>query len=235
MASKYFSLMCRAEQFCLTPATVVHLHVVEGRLRHRGSAQCPRGRTTASPPSRCPHAPHASSRFIFPTTRLGGESQFSDFLDGLGPAQIVGRQTLATPPMGESSQGQGEWGNGSHAAERVSSAGALRDAMQAAERSPHSGFCASEEESACTPQSLPQQRGKGFQPFSASRPAAAFPAHSLPRITTHSPTLSPPTVCPAVLSARHKMVNKNHHGIDIHGVCSITDYLWDLGQVTSLL
>lgn len=40
--------------------------------------------------------------FIFPTTRLGPESQFSDFLDGLGPAQIVGRQTLATPPMGES-------------------------------------------------------------------------------------------------------------------------------------
>lgn len=41
------------------------------------------------------------NRFIFPTTRLGPESQFSDFLDGLGPAQIVGRQTLATPPMGE--------------------------------------------------------------------------------------------------------------------------------------
>lgn len=39
--------------------------------------------------------------FIFPTTRLGAESQFSDFLDGLGPAQIVGRQTLATPPMGD--------------------------------------------------------------------------------------------------------------------------------------
>lgn len=41
-----------------------------------------------------------SLRFVFPTTRLGPESQFSDFLDGLGPAQIVGRQTLATPPMG---------------------------------------------------------------------------------------------------------------------------------------
>lgn len=40
-------------------------------------------------------------RFIFPTTRLGAESHFSHFLDGLGPAQIVGRQTLATPPMGE--------------------------------------------------------------------------------------------------------------------------------------
>lgn len=43
-----------------------------------------------------------SHRFVFPTTRLGPESQFSDFLDGLGPAQIVGRQTLATPPMGKS-------------------------------------------------------------------------------------------------------------------------------------
>lgn len=42
-----------------------------------------------------------SLRFVFPTTRLGPESQFSDFLDGLGPAQIVGRQTLATPPMGK--------------------------------------------------------------------------------------------------------------------------------------
>lgn len=50
-------------------------------------------------------------RFIFPTTRLGAESQFSDFLDGLGPGQLVGRQTLATPPMGEC---WGDWG-GVHA------------------------------------------------------------------------------------------------------------------------
>ncbi|NWY47691.1 RIMS3 protein, partial [Sylvia atricapilla] len=42
-----------------------------------------------------------SREFIFPTTRLGAESQFSDFLDGLGPGQLVGRQTLATPPMGD--------------------------------------------------------------------------------------------------------------------------------------
>ncbi|MGH0173953.1 UNVERIFIED_CONTAM: hypothetical protein FKN15_067140 [Acipenser sinensis] len=58
-------------------------------------------------PSAQPGSPHLalwpqkSSRFIFPTTRLGAESQFSDFLDGLGPAQIVGRQTLATYPMGD--------------------------------------------------------------------------------------------------------------------------------------
>lgn len=38
---------------------------------------------------------------IFPGVRLSSDAQFSDFLDGLGPAQLVGRQTLATPPMGE--------------------------------------------------------------------------------------------------------------------------------------
>ncbi|KAJ3610709.1 hypothetical protein NHX12_022801 [Muraenolepis orangiensis] len=30
---------------------------------------------------------------------LGADSKFSDFLDGLGPGQLVGRQTLATPAM----------------------------------------------------------------------------------------------------------------------------------------
>jgi len=39
---------------------------------------------------------------IFSGMRLGADSQFSDFLDGLGPAQLVGRQTLATPAMGKS-------------------------------------------------------------------------------------------------------------------------------------
>lgn len=33
--------------------------------------------------------------------RLAADSQISDFLDGLGPAQLVGRQTLATPSMGK--------------------------------------------------------------------------------------------------------------------------------------
>ncbi|XP_030636459.1 LOW QUALITY PROTEIN: regulating synaptic membrane exocytosis protein 1 [Chanos chanos] len=36
---------------------------------------------------------------IFPAVRV--EAQFSDFLDGLGPAQLVGRQTLATPAIGD--------------------------------------------------------------------------------------------------------------------------------------
>lgn len=38
---------------------------------------------------------------IFSGMRLGADSQFSDFLDGLGPGQLVGRQTLATPAMGK--------------------------------------------------------------------------------------------------------------------------------------
>lgn len=37
---------------------------------------------------------------IFSGVNLGAGSQFSDFLDGLGPAQLVGRQTLATPAIG---------------------------------------------------------------------------------------------------------------------------------------
>lgn len=41
-----------------------------------------------------------ANSLIFPGVRLGADSQFSDFLDGLGPAQLVGRQTLATPAMG---------------------------------------------------------------------------------------------------------------------------------------
>ncbi|XP_051240757.1 regulating synaptic membrane exocytosis protein 1 isoform X11 [Dicentrarchus labrax] len=37
----------------------------------------------------------------FSGVNLGASSQFSDFLDGLGPAQLVGRQTLATPAIGD--------------------------------------------------------------------------------------------------------------------------------------
>ncbi|MBN3294268.1 SAMH1 triphosphohydrolase, partial [Polypterus senegalus] len=43
----------------------------------------------------------SSHHLIFSGVRLGADSQFSDFLDGLGPAQLVGRQTLATPAMGD--------------------------------------------------------------------------------------------------------------------------------------
>ncbi|XP_075952709.1 regulating synaptic membrane exocytosis protein 2 isoform X7 [Anarhichas minor] len=43
----------------------------------------------------------SEGNLIFPGIRLSSDAQFSDFLDGLGPAQLVGRQTLATPPMGD--------------------------------------------------------------------------------------------------------------------------------------
>ncbi|XP_042179511.1 regulating synaptic membrane exocytosis protein 2-like isoform X5 [Oncorhynchus tshawytscha] len=43
----------------------------------------------------------SEGNLIFSGMRLGVDSQFSDFLDGLGPAQLVGRQTLATPAMGD--------------------------------------------------------------------------------------------------------------------------------------
>ncbi|XP_067389863.1 regulating synaptic membrane exocytosis protein 3 [Emydura macquarii macquarii] len=65
-------------------------------MRHRITRQGSRESTDGSTNSNS-----SDGTFIFPMTRLGAESQFSDFLDGLGPAQIVGRQTLATPPMGD--------------------------------------------------------------------------------------------------------------------------------------
>ncbi|XP_046733489.1 regulating synaptic membrane exocytosis protein 2 isoform X11 [Silurus meridionalis] len=43
----------------------------------------------------------SEGNLIFPGVRLSADSQFSDFLDGLGPAQLVGRQTLATPSIGD--------------------------------------------------------------------------------------------------------------------------------------
>ncbi|XP_071410123.1 regulating synaptic membrane exocytosis protein 2 isoform X18 [Pithys albifrons albifrons] len=43
----------------------------------------------------------SEGNLIFPGVRLAADSQFSDFLDGIGPAQLVGRQTLATPSMGD--------------------------------------------------------------------------------------------------------------------------------------
>ncbi|KAL4842577.1 hypothetical protein H8958_013389 [Nasalis larvatus] len=43
----------------------------------------------------------SEGNLIFPGVRLASDSQFSNFLDGLGPAQLVGRQTLATPAMGD--------------------------------------------------------------------------------------------------------------------------------------
>ncbi|XP_006164990.1 regulating synaptic membrane exocytosis protein 3 [Tupaia chinensis] len=65
---------------------------MRSRVVRQGSRESTDGSTNSN---------SSDGTFIFPTTRLGAESQFSDFLDGLGPAQIVGRQTLATPPMGD--------------------------------------------------------------------------------------------------------------------------------------
>ncbi|KAI9548664.1 Regulating synaptic membrane exocytosis protein 3 [Dissostichus eleginoides] len=65
---------------------------MRNRVTRQGSKDSTDGSTNSN---------SSDGTFVFPTTRLGPESQFSDFLDGLGPAQIVGRQTLATPPMGD--------------------------------------------------------------------------------------------------------------------------------------
>ncbi|NXE43005.1 RIMS3 protein, partial [Ptilorrhoa leucosticta] len=75
------------------------------RVTRQGSRESTDGSTNSN---------SSDGTFIFPTTRLGAESQFSDFLDGLGPGQLVGRQTLATPPMGEqgSARGAPEGGKG---------------------------------------------------------------------------------------------------------------------------
>uniref|UniRef100_A0A7N8XFP9 Regulating synaptic membrane exocytosis protein 2-like n=1 Tax=Mastacembelus armatus TaxID=205130 RepID=A0A7N8XFP9_9TELE len=47
-----------------------------------------------------PHSP-APTSLIFPGVKLASDKQFTSFLEGLGPAQLAGRQTLATPPMGD--------------------------------------------------------------------------------------------------------------------------------------
>uniref|UniRef100_A0A3B3DWA9 Regulating synaptic membrane exocytosis 1 n=1 Tax=Oryzias melastigma TaxID=30732 RepID=A0A3B3DWA9_ORYME len=44
---------------------------------------------------------NSEANLIFSGINVGASSQFSDFLDGLGPAQLVGRQTLATPAIGD--------------------------------------------------------------------------------------------------------------------------------------
>ncbi|KTG00963.1 hypothetical protein cypCar_00020502 [Cyprinus carpio] len=69
----------------------------------KGSSQIQRSQETgmAVEYPRNVMARQASRDLIFSGMRLGADSQFSDFLDGLGPAQLVGRQTLATPAMGD--------------------------------------------------------------------------------------------------------------------------------------
>ncbi|XP_019713695.1 regulating synaptic membrane exocytosis protein 2-like [Hippocampus comes] len=53
-------------------------------------------------PSRDPDAEDPKpGALIFPGVKLAADRHFTGFLDGLGPAQLAGRQTLATPPMGD--------------------------------------------------------------------------------------------------------------------------------------
>ncbi|XP_069372663.1 regulating synaptic membrane exocytosis protein 2-like isoform X14 [Paralichthys olivaceus] len=53
-------------------------------------------------PSRDPDAEDPKpGALIFPGVKLATDQQFTGFLEGLGPAQLAGRQTLATPPMGD--------------------------------------------------------------------------------------------------------------------------------------
>jgi len=41
------------------------------------------------------------SSWLTSSARLGSEGQLSEFIDGLGPGQLVGRQVLASPALGE--------------------------------------------------------------------------------------------------------------------------------------
>lgn len=56
-------------------------------------------------PSGCIHSPVClfGCSLTYSGVCLASDAQFSDFLDGMGPAQFVGRQTLATTSMGKSS------------------------------------------------------------------------------------------------------------------------------------
>ncbi|KAK5911742.1 hypothetical protein CgunFtcFv8_005889 [Champsocephalus gunnari] len=60
-----------------------------------------KGRFTRQP-SRDPDADDPKpGALIFPGVKLAADKHFSGFLENLGPAQLAGRQTLATPPMGD--------------------------------------------------------------------------------------------------------------------------------------
>nr|XP_057903376.1 regulating synaptic membrane exocytosis protein 2-like isoform X1 [Doryrhamphus excisus]XP_057903377.1 regulating synaptic membrane exocytosis protein 2-like isoform X1 [Doryrhamphus excisus]XP_057903378.1 regulating synaptic membrane exocytosis protein 2-like isoform X1 [Doryrhamphus excisus]XP_057903379.1 regulating synaptic membrane exocytosis protein 2-like isoform X1 [Doryrhamphus excisus] len=53
-------------------------------------------------PSRDPDADDPKpGALIFPGVKLATDKHFTGFLEGLGPAQLAGRQTLATPAMGD--------------------------------------------------------------------------------------------------------------------------------------
>ena len=41
------------------------------------------------------------SSWLTSSARLGSEGQLSEFIEGLGPGQLVGRQVLASPALGD--------------------------------------------------------------------------------------------------------------------------------------
>ncbi|XP_072103189.1 regulating synaptic membrane exocytosis protein 3 [Mobula birostris] len=65
---------------------------MRNRVTRQGSRESTDGSTNSN---------SSDGNLVFPTARLGADGQFSDFLDGIGPAQLVGRQTLAAPSMGD--------------------------------------------------------------------------------------------------------------------------------------
>ena len=42
-----------------------------------------------------------SCSWLTSSARLGSEGQLSEFIEGLGPGQLVGRQVLASPALGD--------------------------------------------------------------------------------------------------------------------------------------
>ncbi|XP_069752028.1 regulating synaptic membrane exocytosis protein 3-like isoform X2 [Narcine bancroftii] len=65
---------------------------MRNRVTRQGSRESTDGSTNSN---------SSDGNLVFPMARLGADGQFSDFLDGIGPAQLVGRQTLAAPSMGD--------------------------------------------------------------------------------------------------------------------------------------
>ncbi|KGL97738.1 Regulating synaptic membrane exocytosis protein 3, partial [Charadrius vociferus] len=61
------------------------------RVTRQGSRESTDGSTNSN---------SSDGTFIFPTTRLGAESQFSDFLDGLGPGQLLAPSPSPSPSPG---------------------------------------------------------------------------------------------------------------------------------------
>uniref|UniRef100_A0A3P8RN97 C2 domain-containing protein n=1 Tax=Amphiprion percula TaxID=161767 RepID=A0A3P8RN97_AMPPE len=99
LCSKFEKIMFGSDVTSRGVTSVVRLPVQ--RSVETGLAIEFKSRFTRQPKSPLfPHHPVVSS-LIFPGVKLATDKQFTGFLEGLGPAQLAGRQTLATPPMGD--------------------------------------------------------------------------------------------------------------------------------------